>query len=157
MDIFDNSLDEFRAATRANVAQHPLRAKPLPHGQTLPFSLHRELPRAAESIGYILAGFAIALLGSAGFIWTFAYIWRTGNFDEWLMVGIMLAAVVAGLGYKFLGHGIYVMLGSRTPIPIVEIDRGQLRRLVSHAFRSPGGNFQVSDKPRHFAELRWCC
>ena len=133
MDIFDNSLDEFRAATRANIAQHPLHAKPLPHGQTLPFSLHRQLPRAAESIGYIMAGLAIAVVGSAGFIWTFAYVWSTGNFDEWLILGIMLAAIVAGLGYKFLGHGIYVMLGSRTPLPTVEIDRNQLR--PDEAFR----------------------
>src|SRR5438874_1311606 len=74
-----------------------------------------------------MAGLAIAVVGSAGFIWTFAYVWSTGNFDEWLILGIMLAAIVAGLGYKFLGHGIYVMLGSRTPLPTVEIDRGQLR------------------------------
>ena len=127
MDIFDNSFDEVRAATRAGVAAHPMVAYALPPGQTLRFTLPRDLPRAAESTIDVVLGAIVAALGSAGVLWVLGNFWKTADISYASLLGFLFCASIGWYGYKSIGRGIYVLLGSLTPVPVLEIDRGELR------------------------------
>jgi hypothetical protein len=127
VDIFDNSFDEVRAATRADVAAHPMAAYALPPGKTLRFTLQRDLPRAAEWTVDVVFGAIVATLGSAGVLWVLDNFLKTADLSYPSLLGFLFCASIGWYGYKSIGRGIYVLLGSRTPVPALEIDRGELR------------------------------